>query len=91
MGTILGTFVGDINDIQHLIKCKTSNKALNSDADKTPRPLAWSINDKLEAAEERAAFMEYDGGLHRAQAKKYAIQEHLKPFFLNALMVVTYS
>ena len=39
--------------------------------------------NQLEAAEERAAIMEYDGGLSRSDAEKYAVEAHLQPYFFT--------
>ena len=41
------------------------------------------LNGKIEAAEERAAIMEYDGGVPRDEAEKHAIEKHLTPYFFK--------
>lgn len=41
------------------------------------------INNHIEAAEERAAIMEYDGGLSRQEAERHAIERHLRPYYFK--------
>lgn len=42
--------------------------------------IEYLIEDRFEAGEERAAIMEYDGHLPRAEAEKHAIEKHIKPY-----------
>ncbi len=41
------------------------------------------IENRLEAVEERAAIMEFDGGLPRKVAEKYAVNIHLRSFIFT--------
>lgn len=48
-----------------------------------PEIIKHLIESGLEAAEERAAIMEYDGGLSRKEAETYAVKAHLRSFFFT--------
>lgn len=41
--------------------------------------IQWPIADRVEAAQERAAIMEYDGGYDREHAERYAAQQWAIP------------
>jgi len=48
---------------------------------RTMKPV--KIDEIVEAAEERAAIMEYEGSLPRADAEKHAIEAHIKPYLFK--------
>lgn len=47
--------------------------------------IQYLMQNALKAAEERAAIMEYDGGMSRSEAEKQAINTHLKPYFFRTI------
>ena len=49
-----------------------------------PEIIQYLIDNALDAAKERAAIMEFDGGLSRSEAESRAIKAHLKDIHLNA-------